>query len=375
MIITGEGRRNQMIGRVRVFARVVAMSIALSGCGGDSGGSAVVTPPTPTATDKWATVKAELNAFSVPNAALIIGTKTGGVRLRYEKGIFRLTDPHLVASSSKMMAGLTILKMIEDGQMSLADNPQKYLTYWTTSAADPRSRVTLAQLLGFSSGFNQSETAVDCIGNPATTLQACAEVYYNQGITSIPGAAFAYGNGHLEIAGAMAEIAGGKPFSQLFRDKVGTRLSLGPVSAIDFPSAANPRVAGGGKSTGEEYAVMLDAVLSGRALASLSTFQGDQTASVNFIYRPPAVPAVGDWHYAAASWRECDAPAWNAACAASRTVSSPGKFGWTPWIDFDNNYYAIIAMEGDNALDSSVISVALEQRLQPLIVAALAAGG
>jgi hypothetical protein len=32
-------------------------------------------------------------------------------------------------------------------------------------------------------------------------------------------------------------------------------------------------------------------------------------------------------------------------------------------------------MEGDNALDSSAISVALEQRLQPLIVAALTAGG
>jgi serine-type D-Ala-D-Ala carboxypeptidase/endopeptidase len=354
----------------------LALIVTLTGCGGESGGSASPPPPpAPAATDKWAAVKAELDAFSVPNAAIIIGSKTGGVRLRYEKGTFKLTDAHLVASASKMMAGLTILKMVEDGQMSLADNPQKYLPYWTTSPTDPRSRVTLAQLLAFTSGFNQSETAVDCIGNANTTLQACAEVYYNQGITSVPGAAFAYGNGHLEIAGAMAEIAGGKSFAQLFKDKVSTRLAIGQVSAIDFPSATNPRVAGGGKSTGEEYAKMLDAVLGGRALNNLTTFQSDQTANVSFIFRPSAATNTGDWHYAAASWRECDTPVFGTTCAATRVISSPGKFGWTPWIDFDNNYYAIITMEGDNALDSSPISVALEQRLQPLIVAALAAGG
>jgi serine-type D-Ala-D-Ala carboxypeptidase/endopeptidase len=364
--------------RKKFVGTAIALSliITLTSCGGDSSGSVTPPPPPPPAVaDKWAAVKAELDAFSVPNAALIIGSKTGGVRLRYEKGNFKLTDRHLVASASKMMAGLTILKMIEDGQMSLSDNPQKYLPYWTTSPTDPRSRITLAQLLAFTSGFNQSETAVDCIGNPNTTLQACAQVYYDQGITTAPGASFVYGNAHLEIAGAMAEIAGGKPFSQLFKDKVSTRLAIGQVSAIDFPSAANPRVAGGGTSTGEEYAKMLDAVLGGRALNNLTTFQTDQTANVSFIFRPSAATNTGDWHYAAASWRECDAPVFGTVCAATKIISSPGKFGWTPWIDFDNNYYAIIAMEGDNTLDSSAISVALEQRLQPLIVAALAAGG
>lgn len=360
---------------------VLTLIIMLSACGGGStgggnGGGIAQPPPAPPppVTDKWAAVKAELDAFPVPNAALIVGTRIG-VRLRYEKGNFKLTDTHLVASASKMMAGLTILKMVEDGQMSMTDNPQKFLPYWTTSPSDPRSSITLAQLLGFTSGFNLSETPVDCIDNPNTTLQACAQIYYTQGITTTPGAAFVYANGHLEIAGAMAEIAGGKPFSQLFRDKVGIPLAIGTVSGIYFPSPANPRIAGGGISTGEEYAKMLNGVLSGRALASLANFQTDQTANVSFIYRPPAAINSGDWHYAAASWRECDTVVFGAACAASLTISSPGKFGWTPWIDFDNGYYAIITMEGANDQDSSPISVALEQRLQPLIVAALAAGG
>ena len=353
----------------------------LGGCGSpaSSGGGGGPTPsptatstptptPTPTPTDKWATVKAEINASSITDIALIVGTPSGGVRLRYEKGAFRLTDTHLIASASKMLAGLTILKLVEDGQMSLADNPQKYLPYWTTSAADPRSRITLAQLLAFTSGFNQSETGVACLSDPDTTLQACAQTYYNLGISSTPGTAFSYGPGHLEIAGAMAEVAGGKRFNLLFREKVGDPLGIGPVSGIVYPSANNPRVAGGGVSTGEEYAKLLDGVLGNRLLASLTNFKADQTAAVSFLYRP----VTADWHYAAASWRECDAPVFATGCTNVFTVSSPGLFGWTPWIDFDAGYYAVVAMEEANG---SAASVALEQRLQPLIAAALANGG
>jgi CubicO group peptidase (beta-lactamase class C family) len=357
---------------------LLALPALLAGCGGGSSTSPVAVPASalPPVVDKWAAVKAELDAFSVGNAAIIIGNDSG-VRLRYEKGSFRLTDTHLVASASKMMAGLTILKMVQDGQMSLTDSPQRYLPYWTTNPGDPRSRITLAQLLAFTSGFNLSETPGNCIANPATTLQACAQDYYNQGITSAPGATFGYGNAHLQIAGAMAEIAGGKAFSQLFRDKVATPLAIGPVTGINFPSAANPRVAGGGTSTGEDYARMLEGVLLNRLLnaAGLASFQTDQTAGVPIFFRPSAGGNTGDWHYAAGSWRECDFTPFDGRCASTTIISSPGLFGWTPWIDFDNRYYAVITMEGALVVDSSPISVALEQRLQPLIIAALAAGG
>ncbi len=362
-------------------AAAVALAVTLSSCGGGGGSTPTPTPtavtPTPPVTDHWASVKAELNAFSVSNAAIIVGNASG-VRLRYEKGAFKLTDSHFIASSSKMMAGLTILKMIDDGQMTLADHPQKYLPYWTSSAADPRSAVTLAQLLAFTSGFDRFDTNSACTTNAAATLQSCAQDYYTKGLTYAPGTNFAYGSAHLEVAGAMAEIAGGKPFAQLYRDKVAAPLGIGTVTGFTYPSAANPLIAGGGVSTGEDYAKMLEGVLTNRLLSTtgMTTFKSDQTAAVTFAYRPGATTtSAADWHYAAASWVECDFKPFDSRCATNPTISSPGLFGWTPWIDFGNGYYAVIAMEGPNTVDSSGMSVALEQRLQPLIVAALAAGG
>jgi hypothetical protein len=53
-------------------------------------------------------------------------------------------------------------------------------------------------------------------------------------------------------------------------------------------------------------------------------------------------------------------------------LSSPGAFGFTPWVDRDGGYYAIIGMEIDNSQTGIVnFSVALAQELKPLIRDAL----
>ena len=56
----------------------------------------------------------------------------------------------------------------------------------------------------------------------------------------------------------------------------------------------------------------------------------------------------------------------------STLVSSPGAFGFTPWLDRNVGYYAVIAMESGNT-DTGVVpaSVRLAQDLKPLIAQAL----
>jgi hypothetical protein len=64
------------------------------------------------------------------------------------------------------------------------------------------------------------------------------------------------------------------------------------------------------------------------------------------------------------AWLECSTPA--TGCA---TISSPGAFGFSPWLDREAGYYAIIGMEIPNS-DVGFLAE-FRQELKPLIEAAL----
>ena len=132
-------------------------------------------------------------------------------------------------------------------------------------------------------------------------------------------------------------------------------------------------MAGGAESTPADYSEILRALLAGELIVDLNEFTRDRTASVSLFDRPSTAEMFGDWHYGLGFWRECDDAQFSADCANEIVISSPGAFGWTPWIDFENNYYALIATEdSDGGLieigeGPSNASVELEQTLQPLI--------
>lgn len=87
----------------------------------------------------------------------------------------------------------------------------------------------------------------------------------------------------------------------------------------------------------------------------------------------PGVEVVGSpangigvpFRYGLTAWLECSTPA--SGCAA---ISSPGTYGFTPWLDRDLGYYAILGMELDEAGAGS-FAVPLQQALKPAIAAAL----
>ncbi len=363
-----------------IRSSLVALLLAgavLSGCGGDDGAATTPPPivptptpaptptptptPTPAPTPGFTAIRAAIDASPVANVFVAIGTRDGTI-FRYQKGNFSPTAITPIASATKMLSGVTIMRLVEAGRMSLSDNPQTYLPYWTSDPADPRSRVTLGQLLSFTSGFNAGEDDRDtCIFDGDTTIAACARSYYDAGLQSAPGAAFSYGPAHLQIAGAMAEAATGLSFPQLFRQQVG---DVAGMSRTDYllASRTNPRLSGGATSTVDDYAAFLNAMLNGRLLADTGSYIADRTAGLPVLYAPDAVIKSGQWHYALSSWRECDAPTFTGQCATQRLVSSPGAFGWTPWIDYDRGYWAVIGM-----FDDATGGVTLEQQLQPLI--------
>ncbi|WP_337658969.1 serine hydrolase domain-containing protein [Sphingorhabdus sp. Alg231-15] len=323
--------------------------------------------PAPSPANFQAIIDAAEN-FDDSDFAIIIGD-SNGIIFEYEKGVFPVSQQRLIASSTKWFTSATIMRLVENGVMDLSDHPQQYLSYWTSDPADPRSEITLEQLLSFTSGFNASPRVDSCVADGSTTIQTCAEEIYGFDIASDPGTTFAYGPHHMQIAAAMAERATGLPFNTIFRDIIANPLGMSQASTYLSPSISNPRAAGGAATTSRDYALFLQAILNGSLIADRDRFLEDRTDAVTFLFRPDGAEESGDWHYALGAWLECDADPFVPACTEAQIYSSPGSFGWTPWIDFQNGYFALIARRGDFA--SADIAISLEQILQPLIVEAL----
>lgn len=383
---TAQARRGT--GRQR-WPMGIVLALILAGCG--SGGSEGASPPPPITVAPpapapappvpgptpapapepapFAAVGQAIERAPVADIHVVIGTRDGIV-YRYQKGALRRDQTVPIGSASKLLASVTLMRLVEAGVLGLDDRPQRWLSWWTDDPADPRSQVTLGQLLSFTSGFNADPGDDGCIRDPASTIAQCARDYYARGLGSAPGAAFAYGPAHLHIAAAMAEAATGKPFATLFAEQVARPTGMTAATAYVSPSRAHPRVAGGAAASVDDYGRFLEALLAGRLLTDLMTFTADRTAGLPVIGTPDVTTANGAWHYALGAWRECDDTPFSAACAGRRLISSPGAFGWTPWIDFDRGYWAIVAM--NEGFRGSTASVALEQQLQPLIEAALA---
>ncbi len=342
---------------------LVAASL-LGACGG--GGSDSASPPPPLSPDPWQSVTAALNSSDIDDLALIVGDANGEL-YRFEKGGFAVSDIHSIASASKWITSSTIVSLVDQGVMDLSDRPQDYLAYWTNDPSDPRSRITLEQLLSFTAGFHRSPIQAGCIGNETYTVQTCVAELYAQGVDAEPGTTYFYGPVHMQVAAAMAEVATGQVWNEIVFLNVTTPLGL---SATGF-TGDNPRASGSAFSTALDYSEFLRAQLAGDFLsASFDTLAAERLSGVQIVSRPGAIDDNNiDWYYGLGVWRECDDAVWNATCDANVRVSSPGAFGWYPWIDVQNGYYAVLAMEEPITLfnDPSSDSVLLGSSLRPLI--------
>lgn len=356
---------------MKQYIATISVGLFVTACGGSASVSAppvVVSPPPPVSI--WADVTAAVDAAPTADIHLVIGDAQGEI-FSYEKGSLPRNETHRLASASKLLTGITIVRLIEAGTMSLGDNPQDYIPWWTSDAGDDRSLITLEDLLSFKSGFNYKPGFGGCVNNGNISLEDCAHDYYDGGVASAPGDVYYYGPAHLQVAAYMAQIASGTSYVDLFQDQVTEPLSLSNATGFVSPSLTNPRASAGAQSTVADYSEILRALLAGELITDLTTFAQDRTANASFGHRPAGIENANvDWHYGLGFWRECEHAIWDNSCANHVVISSPGAFGWNPWVDLEENYYGLIAMDVPLAIDNGTVE--LEIALRPLIVAALA---
>lgn len=340
-----------------------------------TGSTLAVNPQADTAlVDKCAPIQAAVDAARLQNVAVIFGTSTGEV-CRYKKGAIEYNQKLALASATKLLTGILSYRMIEAGKITANAHPQQYFSYWTNSASDDRSKITLEQLLAFTSGFNTKDTnLLSCVYNKFTTLDLCIRRIYAGNIDSVPGQVFFYGPHHMQVAAGMLDAADSGDFGTIFARYVTTPLGLSDTSYA-LQSPANPWAAAGGESTANDYAVIMRALLNGQLVTNLDNFFAPRTLNATKGEVPDAVLANNgsQWEYAQGSWVECEYGTGGAnyatQCANDKINSSPGAWGFTPWIDRKNGYWAVIATEDHDS--GAEKGIELEQVLQPLMVTAI----
>lgn len=302
-------------------------------------------------------VTAEMQAFvqtyALDGASLRV-SKAGNVLYRRAFGNYTLGTRVRIASASKWVSALTIARLVENGRMRWSDTVGQYFP-----GVEPAKRdITLEQLFSHTSGLPGGDDA--CMSNPLYTLATCANRILQQStMIGEPGKVFSYGGNSMQVAGRMAELATGKPWDDLFIDETTTPLGL---VATDFATAStapgyvrtdNPRIAGGVRSTLEDYGRIVDMVLAegcldlridrgclpGRRFLSAATIAfmaRDRTVGTVDVSRPPTSIGYG---YGLGQWIDP---------TSSLIVSSPGAFGFTPWVDRTSGVAGVLLVDDLN---------------------------
>ena len=179
---------------------------ALAACGGGGGEDTTSPLPPPVVTpDRFADVDRAANAAftsqGLTGMGLAIYDAQGVKRFERMYGNFAADQRIAIASSSKMVAGLVIMRLIEQGFLTL-DSTTGGVLGWT----GPQSAITLRQLLSFTSGL---EREAPCTLLPNISLAECVDAISQMPLVAAPGTRFDYGSTHLQVAARMAEVVTG----------------------------------------------------------------------------------------------------------------------------------------------------------------------
>ena len=340
----------------------------------------------------FAPVTAEMQSFvqtySLDGASLRVN-KAGNVVYRRAFGGYTLGTRIRIASASKWLSALTVARVVEKGQLRWTDTVGQY---FPTVEASKRS-ITLAQLFSHTSALPGGDDF--CMSNPLYTLETCANRILQQPLIGQPGTVFSYGGNSMQVAGRMAELATGKAWDDIFIAEMVTPLGM---NATDFATSStapgyvrtdNPRIAGGVRSTLEDYGKVVDMVLANGCLdnavllsclpsrrflnrATIELMAVDRTVGTVDISRPPTSTGFG---YGLGQWIDPSSPL---------IVSSPGAFGFTPWVDRVNQVAGVLLVDDLNtrvvddvndirALVNAVTAGNQGARLKPVLPADAAA--
>lgn len=290
-------------------------------------------------------------------AGLVIVQRDDGVIYEDYWGEFDHDRISLVASASKMITAGVLLRLQDDGLLDI-DAPVADVVDWGAG----NSEVTPAQLISNSSGLvgllpNPGYGPYVCQFIAAGSLQDCAARIFTTSADDAdiapPDTEFRYGGAQWQVAGAVAEAASGESWADLIDriyvqpcgletlgfnnhfTQIGTS-GFGYPPAFDAdPSTLaptdNPNMEGGAYITTGDYAKLLLMHLRGGMCGGNRVLS---QAALDRLHDGSAEPDTG---YAMGWWVDRN----------SGRISDPGAYGAVPWLDLEDGYGAYLVIEAD----------------------------
>ena len=141
-----------------------------------------------------------------------------------------------IASITKIVTGMTLLSLVEEGKLSL-DAPVKDILPWLTLAdKETEEGITLRHLLSHTSGL-EAEYTPDGFREESALEASLREGLPKAKILFPLGKGYNYSNWGIRLASAMAEKVSGKRFTQLAQERVLTPLRM-TLTTFDLHIAA-----------------------------------------------------------------------------------------------------------------------------------------
>ena len=279
-------------------------------------------------------VEAVLDTLELAQGAAIVLIQRGHVIYEQGFGGVTTTTPVPLASAAKWLTAVTVLSVVDDGDLSL-ETPMRNLlpqNFFVLGGDDGKDRITVRQLLSQTAGLIPHH---QCIYTERRTLEECTLFIGARALLRPPGTAFIYGQPTFTVAGSAAESATGRSWNEIFERGVRGRLGM---STVEYLGGDNPQLGDGATGSARDYARMLERIAAGGSgiLSSglVREMLIDQTAGKEIVLTPRD-PSLG---YGFGVWIEKEGPDGRGV-----RVSSPGSSGFWPWIDFERDLVGVIA--------------------------------
>lgn len=258
-----------------------------------------------------------------------------GDTVLYER-YFRSYGPATVvpiASSTKWLSAATLMALWDEGRFGLDQPVATVLPQFTGM----KGTMTVRQLFSHTSGLPGNSVYEN--DQTLTLEQAVDLIAANVNLVSPPGTAFRYGGVSMQVGGRLAEALAGRPWAEVFQARIAAPLGMSVTNYDGLGPTLNPMIGGGAQSSLRDYARLVQMLKDGgryRGVQVLSSqaveeIHRDQTNGVPMEFAP-----VDGVRYGLGTWREIVAPD-----GTLIEGTDPGAFGFTPWINFENDFYGV----------------------------------